>query len=198
VAQKRLTRERLMAAARNAFQTHGFHGATVDEIAAAAGASRPTFYLHFANKQEVLYALTEADGRSMATYLRELDAALATGSRAALYAWIDRAYDWLETITALVPVWDAASVGDPEVANRGARILDQVVRLVPRYLAGWPAGRRREARLRLILLVFQFEHFGRWSTFPGWEVERELALKVLTDVWWETLRPPPAAERAAG
>jgi AcrR family transcriptional regulator len=181
-----------MAAARSAFQTRGFHGATVDEIAAAAGASRPTFYLHFANKQEVLYALTEADGRSMAVYLRELDAALATGSRAALRGWIERAYEWLETITALVPVWDAASVGDPAVSVRGARILDQVVRLVPRYLAAWPVERRREARLRLILLVFQFEHFGRWSTFPGWEVERELALEVLTDIWWETLQPPLA------
>jgi AcrR family transcriptional regulator len=200
--QKRLTRERLIAAARSVFQAHGFRAATVDEIAARVGASRATFYLHFANKQDVLYAIAEEDGRAAPEYFGRLDAALAGGSREALRAWMEQAHPWLETIHALVPVWDEAALVDPQVPLKGSKMLNNIAGWLPKYLAAWPAERRREARLRLILLVFQLDHFGRWSSFPGWDVDRDLGVEVLTDVWWHTLRPPgaagPQARRGAG
>jgi AcrR family transcriptional regulator len=56
-AQKADTRRRLLEAARNVFYREGYYGATVDQIVAEAGASRPTFYLHFKDKEEVLGVL---------------------------------------------------------------------------------------------------------------------------------------------
>jgi AcrR family transcriptional regulator len=56
-AQKAHTRLRLLEAARNVFYREGYYGATVDQIVAEAGASRPTFYLHFKDKEEVLGVL---------------------------------------------------------------------------------------------------------------------------------------------
>jgi AcrR family transcriptional regulator len=49
-------RERLQAAALERFGAQGFDGTTVAEIAAAAGLTERTFFRHFADKREVLFA----------------------------------------------------------------------------------------------------------------------------------------------
>ena len=49
-------RERLQAAALERFGARGFDGTTVAEIAAAAGLTERTFFRHFADKREVLFA----------------------------------------------------------------------------------------------------------------------------------------------
>lgn len=46
--------KRLVAAARELFRQHGYHGVGVNDIAAAAGVSGPALYRHFASKQELL------------------------------------------------------------------------------------------------------------------------------------------------
>jgi TetR/AcrR family transcriptional regulator, regulator of mycofactocin system len=52
--QKRATREALRSAALRLFGEQGFQETTVDDIAAAVGVSKRTFFLHFASKDEVL------------------------------------------------------------------------------------------------------------------------------------------------
>ncbi|MEJ2862808.1 TetR family transcriptional regulator [Actinomycetospora flava] len=49
-------RERLQAAALERFAAQGFDGTTVAEIAATAGLTERTFFRHFADKREVLFA----------------------------------------------------------------------------------------------------------------------------------------------
>ena len=49
-------RERLQAAALKRFAEQGFEGTTVAEIAATAGLTERTFFRHFADKREVLFA----------------------------------------------------------------------------------------------------------------------------------------------
>jgi AcrR family transcriptional regulator len=49
-------RERLQAAALERFGAQGFDGTTVAEIAATAGLTERTFFRHFADKREVLFA----------------------------------------------------------------------------------------------------------------------------------------------
>jgi AcrR family transcriptional regulator len=50
------TRERLAAAALELFQSQGFTETTVPEITARAGLTTRTFFRHFADKREVLFA----------------------------------------------------------------------------------------------------------------------------------------------
>jgi AcrR family transcriptional regulator len=56
------TRERLIAAATTLFHRAGVHATSVDEIAAAAGVTKPTLYRHFPGKEDVVVACLEAEG----------------------------------------------------------------------------------------------------------------------------------------
>ena len=49
----------LLEAARQVFAKKGFHAATVDDIATAAGVSKGTVYLYYRSKQEVYWAVFE-------------------------------------------------------------------------------------------------------------------------------------------
>jgi AcrR family transcriptional regulator len=53
--------ERILDAARKVFLEHGFEGASIDEIAAAARAGKPTIYARFANKRELFTAVVTRD-----------------------------------------------------------------------------------------------------------------------------------------
>ncbi|MEU8139077.1 TetR/AcrR family transcriptional regulator [Streptodolium elevatio] len=57
--QKIYTRQRLIAAASNLFETKGYEATTVDDIVAEAGAARATFYLHFTGKPDIVGALAD-------------------------------------------------------------------------------------------------------------------------------------------
>jgi TetR/AcrR family transcriptional regulator len=68
-------RELILEAALEMFSQHGFRGATIDQIAEAAGMSKPNLLYYFRSKETIHVALMQ---RLMATWLaplKELDAA---------------------------------------------------------------------------------------------------------------------------
>lgn len=58
--RRRRVREALTAAAIELFQTRGYEETTVDEIAAAAGVGRRTFFRYFPSKEDVIFPDHEA------------------------------------------------------------------------------------------------------------------------------------------
>jgi AcrR family transcriptional regulator len=68
------TRAALIASARHVFATRGFEGASLDEIADAAGYTRGAIYRHFANKEDLFFAVSEAvNTEVLDTFAEELD-----------------------------------------------------------------------------------------------------------------------------
>src|SRR5271170_1403924 len=67
------TRERLLSAARSAFAQNGFHGASVDEIASAAGFSTGALYSNFDGKEDLFLVLME---REIEEHAREITEAV--------------------------------------------------------------------------------------------------------------------------
>src|SRR5580698_1926404 len=66
--RRQQTREYLLQAAARVFAERGFHSATLDEVAAAAGFTKGAVYSNFKNKEDLFLALIEA------AYARELAA----------------------------------------------------------------------------------------------------------------------------
>lgn len=65
-------REVILNAALDVFATYGFRRTSMDDIAKAAGVSRPTLYQGFANKQEIYRGLIEAHIGHISTELSYL------------------------------------------------------------------------------------------------------------------------------
>jgi AcrR family transcriptional regulator len=66
--RRQQTREHLLQAAAEVFAERGFHAATLDEVAAAAGFTKGAVYSNFKNKEDLFLALLED------AYARERDA----------------------------------------------------------------------------------------------------------------------------
>jgi AcrR family transcriptional regulator len=70
--RRQQTRDYLLQAAAEVFATRGFHEATLDEVAAAAGFTKGAVYSNFKNKEDLFLALLEE------AYSRELRSLHAT------------------------------------------------------------------------------------------------------------------------
>jgi AcrR family transcriptional regulator len=60
----------MLDAAGRAFAEHGFHRASMDEIAAAAGISKPMLYNYFGSKEGLYAAYIERSGQALLTAMR--------------------------------------------------------------------------------------------------------------------------------
>ena len=70
----RAERERLMlGAAGEAFATHGFHGSSMDEIAVAAGITKPMLYRYFGSKEGLYAAYLRMTGHDLIDKVRAPD-----------------------------------------------------------------------------------------------------------------------------
>jgi AcrR family transcriptional regulator len=65
--------DEMLQAAGDAFARYGFHDASMDEIAEAAGISKPMLYNYFGSKQGLYVAYVERSGRALLARMREAD-----------------------------------------------------------------------------------------------------------------------------
>lgn len=185
--QKRATRAKLVAAAREQFESRGYAAVTVDEIAANVGCSRATFYVHFRDKLAVLQAIN-AEATSVMSYYEDLDRVLETNSRTEFAKWLSRVFEWFGENRRMLPAYDEAVALEPELRNLSRKELTALPNAMTGYLNRWPEERRDEARLRIELLLSQLERFFiRWAVQGTIDVSAERAADVLTDIWFPAL-----------
>jgi AcrR family transcriptional regulator len=64
-------REQLVAMALEMFARQGFHATSMNDIADAAGVTKPVLYQHFASKRELYLALLEETGHRLLTVIED-------------------------------------------------------------------------------------------------------------------------------
>jgi AcrR family transcriptional regulator len=72
--KRQANRAKILSAARTVFAQRGYHGATIDEIAAESGLSNGAVYYNFASKEDLFFALLDEWRTELLT---ELGSALA-------------------------------------------------------------------------------------------------------------------------
>jgi AcrR family transcriptional regulator len=71
-------RQQLFEVARERFAQQGFHATSMDEIAEAAGVTKPVLYQHFPSKRALYVELLEETGRQLLSTLAEATAQAGT------------------------------------------------------------------------------------------------------------------------
>lgn len=113
------TRDRILGCAAEAFLANGFHATSLDAIAKAAGASRPTVYQYFAGKEEIfreLSALAERDVLAHGEHLGRL-APTADG--------LEELHNWLTEWSAIYDAHAAVFAEFPGIGTpTGLAVID--------------------------------------------------------------------------
>jgi AcrR family transcriptional regulator len=131
------TRERLLDAARSVFASSGFHGASVEEIASAAGFSTGALYSNFDGKEDLFLVLME---REIEEHSREIAAGVARRASVAERAkggaevWMGMIQREPELLLLFMEFW-AYGVRDPQVRPKVAARFAQARELLTRLIA---------------------------------------------------------------
>jgi AcrR family transcriptional regulator len=126
----------LLAVGREVFVKHGYHGARVDDIVAAAGLSHGAFYRHFRNKDEFAQVLVLEAIRPLAGAFAKIPAHAADGAAgaAALRRWL-RSYNTRHVHeAALIRVWVDATTPDAGLGADAAPAVDWGRRVMAGFL----------------------------------------------------------------
>jgi len=88
-------RRQLLDSALDVFAAHGFHGASMNDVAEAAGVTKPVLYQHFTSKRNLFVELVEDVGSQLGTLVAEATAGASTPHEqvergfVAYFRWID-------------------------------------------------------------------------------------------------------------
>jgi AcrR family transcriptional regulator len=66
-------RQQILGVARDVFARHGYHAAKIDDIVAAAGVARGTFYLYFEDKRSIFEEIVDGMIARLATSIVRVD-----------------------------------------------------------------------------------------------------------------------------
>lgn len=155
-AQKVLTRSRIRDAARMLFYSSGYAATTVEQIAAASGASRATFYLHFKDKEEVLQDIVrEYTPRAMAV-MRRLPGPRPTLPQ--IRAWVGELTDLVAeervSLTIFRQVGRVGVAPPPYVQSILEDLVGALAERIPAFRAALePGPAQLEARVHADLLI---------------------------------------------
>ena len=133
--------QRILDAALEVFSTYGFRGATVDQIAAIAGMTKPNLLYYFRRKQDIYLAVLN---RTHEKWLEPLEALDANGDPAVeITRYVDRKLEMsreMPTASRLfaMEVMQGAPVLGPVLKGRLKRLVDDKAAVIQ----GWvDAGR---------------------------------------------------------
>jgi AcrR family transcriptional regulator len=167
-AQKALTRQRITDAARRLFYEQGYYTTSIDQIAIEAGASHPTFYLHFRDKEELLGRIAEEYAEGVREYAENFPSPKPTIEALrtwllGLGAFLDREKAAFTIVSDLSP----CQVTPPPahrrlVYNAWKQALS---RRAPAFAAGMRKGERSaEARAACELMIVEII----WAAAAAW------------------------------
>lgn len=194
-AQKQLTRDMIVDRALKLFTEKGYAATTIDEIAAAVGTSRVTFYAHYPSRSDLMRdfmarvnaVLDRADGPDHASTAAELVDVVRAGELPGILAWLEsRAALW-PVFRPYLDVLDEAAAVDREVRALVEEWREEVVADIIRGMQ--LAGRFSEEtrHLRGTLAFKQLDYVSTLWTRRRLEPNRDHALDVLADSWYHLL-----------
>lgn len=119
--------QKLLAAGLRVFDERGYQAARVDDVVKAARTSHGTFYLYFANKDDLFRVLAE-DCASVMTALADDLGPVGAGADgyAALRDWLARFVAAYREYGSIIRTWSEAQPGDPEILGLGIAAMDRV------------------------------------------------------------------------
>ena len=176
------TQARLLEAAVEVFAAKGYHAARVDDIVKAAATSHGTFYLYFANKEDLFAVLAEDVAAAFDAAAADFPGITATPDGvAAIRAWLDRFTALYERHTHVLEAWTAADIAGEDAGRRGEEMIGNFVVVLSERVAGSDAP-GPELVVAVTAVVAMIERYNYYVSNRRVPAEREAMLDTLARV----------------
>jgi AcrR family transcriptional regulator len=152
----------LLDAGLDVFAQRGYHSARVDDIVKHAKTSHGTFYLYFANTEDLFRALTLDVSEEMADLVRELgELTPDPAGYAALRRWLADFTDIHARYGPVIKAWTEAEIDTSELGNLGSEMLGGFAAALAKRVAASPAGGvdATAAGLAVVAMVERFHYY---------------------------------------
>lgn len=178
-----MTRELLLKESLGLFASKGYAATTIDDIAAAAGTTRQTFYLHFPSKAQLLKELISDVNAMLTSDDPSLAEVVASGERAQIRAWLGRRIDQWPEIQPYITAAHEGAASDAEVQEAIDHWFESAIGDIHEGLDRADRFAPSSRRVRGTLAFGQLEFASRRWMRHGWDVDRDETLNLLTESW---------------
>ena len=192
------TRARLLDAAGQVFARRGFHTATLDEVAEAAGYTKGAVYSNFATKDALFLALLD---QRVAAQLQQVEALYAIESSqelaAAMRGRTDQAFAAARDFGLLMVEFSLYAMRNPtaqaELAQRYRQLRGRLTELITkRYAHRQTPPPMPAEHLAALALATDAGLFLQYSAEPGalpWELHADAMIQLLDPPSWRSSEP---------
>jgi AcrR family transcriptional regulator len=179
-------REQILEVALDVLGAAGYHGASMNDIAEAAGVTKPVLYQHFTSKRELFLALVEEAGKRLLTAITSATAHAPDGKQQtelgfqAYFRWVAEDYE------SFMLLFGGGARRDEEFSASVQRITDLVASAIAPLIAVDidPEDRRTLAHG----LVGLAEGASRRLVERGTEFDPDLVAQSISRLAWAGLR----------
>ena len=188
-------RAQLLDAANAVFTSNGYHAAAMDDIAEAAGVSKPVLYQHFTSKLDLYLALLDTSCDRLVEVVREaLDSTEDNADR--VVATMGAFYEFVSSASGEFRfVFESDLTGDGQVQQRLWRVNNEIADAIAEVIVsdtGLPADR---AKLLAISLVGTAQVSARyWVSDGGSTIGLAEAKQLISRLAWRGIRGFPLTE----
>lgn len=183
-------RRQLLDVARDVFAERGFHATSMDDVATAAGVTKPVLYQHFRNKRALFTELLDDVGDELLGRLHAATHEVSTGRERAERGFAAYFRFVVEHPNAFRLLFGASVRNDPEFAAAATRVVDAAAQAIIPLIE--IAGVDPEHRLVLAnALVGMAEATSRRSFTgddPGDKEHADLLARWIAELAWFGLR----------
>jgi AcrR family transcriptional regulator len=180
-ARGQRTMRRLLDAGVTVFAARGYHSARVDDIVKAAKTSHGTFYLYFANKEDLFQALVTDVANELAALTASLGV-LGPGDdgKDELRAWLARFAEMYEHYGPVIRTWTEAELDSSEVGRTGTDVLGELTTALAECVRS--AGADVDPELAAIAAIAMIERFNYFVLSRQVAANRDEMLDTLAGV----------------
>jgi AcrR family transcriptional regulator len=181
--QGKKTLRKLLDAAMIVFEKRGYHAARVDDIVKVAKTSHGTFYLYFANKEDLFRALL-ADVSDEMTELSEQLPSIAPTRLGydELRLWIGQFFDLYARYYPVIRAWTESEVGDSDLGELGVNVLGGFANALITRVAEVDPPVVSNPDIAAVAMVAMIERFSYYVLSRSLDVDRDQLLDTLTSI----------------
>jgi AcrR family transcriptional regulator len=191
-------RAQLLDAANEVFTSKGYHAAAMDDIAEAAGVSKPVLYQHFGSKLDLYLALLDSSCDRLVEIVT--DALASTDHNAdRVVATMGAFYEFVSSSAGEFRfVFESDLTGEGRVQQRLWRVNDEIADAIAAVISEDTALPRAESKLLAISLVGIAQVSARyWVSGDSAKIPLDEAKQLVSSLAWRGISGFPLTEHPA-